>query len=44
MTRILQDSLYFQFAGEIDKKVYSDILVSPDRNAVVFRSIVKKMT
>jgi ubiquinone/menaquinone biosynthesis C-methylase UbiE len=35
-------SKYFQFVGEVDKKAYSDILVSPQKNAVVFRSIVKK--
>jgi len=33
----------FQFAGEINKKAYSDILVSPNRNAVVFRSVAKKI-
>lgn len=36
-------SKYFQFAGQVDKKVYSDVLVSPKRNAVVFRSIVRKI-
>ncbi len=36
-------SKYFQFAGQVDKKVYSDVLVSPKRNAVVFRSITKKL-
>lgn len=36
-------SKYFQFAGKVDKKIYSDVLVSPKGNAVVFRSIVKKI-